>query len=116
MKILSAECYDGSHDIFELEVLHRLRDWNPKHKGYRHIPTLFDSFEHTGPNGHHLCLVLEPMGESLRTFGTLFAKDQIPSSIMQRFGQQLLLALDYAHQSGVIHTGMLIQNARVLGG
>ncbi|KAJ5710050.1 hypothetical protein N7493_009642 [Penicillium malachiteum] len=26
---------------------------------------------------------------------------------MQRFGQQLLLALDYAHESGVIHTAYM---------
>lgn len=106
--MLSAECYDGSQDIFELEVLERLRDSDPKHDGYRHIPKLVDSFNHLGPNGHHLCLVLEPMGENLSTFGTLFAKNQVPNSIMQRFGQQLLLALDYAHRSGVIHTGTLI--------
>lgn len=73
---------------------------------------LVDSFNHLGPNGHHLCLVLEPMGESLRSFGTLFANDQVPSSIMKRFGRQLLLALDYAHRSGVIHTGMPIQNRK----
>ena len=45
------------------------------------------------------------MGESLASFGTLFHKCQISSPIMQRFTRQLFLALDYAHCSGVIHTG-----------
>ncbi|KAJ5958103.1 uncharacterized protein N7479_005253 [Penicillium vulpinum] len=102
LKVLIAECYGGSQDIFELG----LRDSDPKHEGYRHIPTLFDSFRHLGPNCHHLCLILEPMRESLRTFGMLFANDQVPSSIVQRFGQQLLLAIDHAHRSGVIHTAL----------
>ncbi|CAG8897677.1 unnamed protein product [Penicillium egyptiacum] len=113
LKVLSAECYDGSQDISELEVLTRLRDSDPKHDGHRHIPMLVDSFKHLGPNGHHLCLVLEPMGENLRTFGTLFAKDQVPSSIMRRFGQQLLLASDYAHRSGVIHTDIQPRNIMI---
>ncbi|KAJ5724072.1 hypothetical protein N7488_002107 [Penicillium malachiteum] len=78
LKILTAECYDGSHDIFELEILKRLRNSDPKHKGYPYIPILVDSFEHIGPNGSHVCTVLEPMGESLKTFGTLFPH-QIPS-------------------------------------
>ena len=45
------------------------------------------------------------MGENFASFGTLFHKFQIPSPIMQRFTRQLFLALDYAHSSGVIHTG-----------
>ena len=105
MKILSAECYGDVEDIFELEVLERLHDADPEHPGFRYIPRLIDSFPHVGPNGSHVCLVVEPMGESLAGFGTLFHKFQIPSPIMQRFTRQLFLALDYAHCSGVIHTG-----------
>lgn len=105
LKVLSAECYGGSKDLFELEILQRVRESDPGHAGYPYVPTLVDSFEHVSTNGHHVCLVLEPMGESLASFGTLFEKCQVPSSIMQRFSKQLLLALDYAHRSGVIHTG-----------
>lgn len=83
----------------------RLRDSNPKHLGYQHISKLFGSFIHIGPNGRHICLVLEPMAESLASFGALFPKSQIPSNIVRRFTRQLLLALDYAHESGIIHTG-----------
>lgn len=105
LKILSAECYGGSVDMSELEVLKRLNDSNRDHPGCRYVSTLIDSFEHVGPNGCHKCLVLEPTGETLASFGTLFPKCQVPSRIMQRFTKQLLLALDYAHQSGIIHTG-----------
>lgn len=99
MKVLT-ECYGDVKDIFDLEVLERLRDADPEHPGFRYIPQLIDSFTHAGPNGSHVCLVVEPMGENFASFGTLF-----PSLIMQRFTSQLLLALDYAHRSGVIHTG-----------
>ena len=105
MKILSAECYGGSNDIFELEVLKHLNDSNPDHAGHRYVLKLVDSFVHAGPNGYHTCFVLEPMGETLASFGTLFPKCQVPSRIMQSFTKQLFLALDYAHQSRIIHTG-----------
>ncbi|KAE8356786.1 kinase-like domain-containing protein [Aspergillus coremiiformis] len=113
LKILSAECYGGSSDLFELEVLKRLQDFNPKDPGHRYIPTLVDTFEHVGPNGRHVCLVLEPMGETLASFGTLFSKCQIPAPIIQRFAKQLLLALDYAHRSGVIHGDIQPRNIMI---
>ncbi|KAK9367916.1 kinase-like domain-containing protein [Lipomyces kononenkoae] len=50
---------------------------------------------------------------SLTSFGTLFPKCQVPDPIMQRFTQQLLLALDYAHQSCVIHTDIQPRNIMV---
>ncbi|KAL4783991.1 kinase-like domain-containing protein [Aspergillus varians] len=113
LKFLSTECYSGAEDIFELEILKHLRDSNSEHPGYRYIPTLVDSFEHVGPKGRHTCLVLEPMGESLASFGTLFSKHQVPNPIMQRFTKQLLLALDYAHQSGIIHTDIQPRNIMI---
>ncbi|KKK25487.1 hypothetical protein ARAM_002071 [Aspergillus rambellii] len=57
--------------------------------------------------------VLEPMGETLASFGTLFPKGQVPSPIIQRFTKQLLLALDYAHRSGVIHTDIQPRNVMI---
>lgn len=45
------------------------------------------------------------MGESLSSFPTLWNPTVVPPRIAKRFTRQLLLALDYAHTSGVIHTG-----------
>ena len=105
LKVLSAECYGGFKDIYEREILEHLRGADPSHPGYAHISTLVDSFEHQGPNGTHVCLVFRVMGETLRSFGTWFKDHMIPNEIMRRFTIQLLLALDYAHDHGVIHTG-----------
>lgn len=105
LKVLSAECYGGSKDIYEREILEHLRDADPSHSGYAYIPTLIDSFEHDGPNGRHVCLVFRVMGETHRSFGTWFEDHMIPNEIMRRFTIQLLLALDYAHDHGVVHTG-----------
>ena len=105
MKVLSADCCSGKKYIFELEIMKHLRDTDPTHSGRQHISLLLDSLEHFGPYGRHVCLVLEPMTGDLSSFGTIFDACQVPSSLMRRFTRQLLLALDYAHQSSVIHTG-----------
>lgn len=46
------------------------------------------------------------MGETLRSFGAWFPEDMIPYPVMRRFAIQLVLALDFAHDHNVIHTGM----------
>lgn len=90
---------------FELEILKRLQDSNPAHPRYRYTPRLLDSFEHVGPNGRHVCLVFEPLVESFASFGTLFLKCQALNPLMQHFAKQILLALDYARECHIIHTG-----------
>lgn len=74
--------------------------------GYKYICHLVEDFELKGPNGNHVCLVLELMGENLRTFGVWFKEDMVPTPIMRKVTLQLVAALDYAHHSNVIHTGM----------
>ncbi|KAK3331548.1 kinase-like domain-containing protein [Apodospora peruviana] len=104
LKILSADCYGTDHDTFEREILVHLRNGGKEFLGYKYICHLLDDFSLQGPNGTHVCLVFELMGESLRTFGTLFPDDRLPNDVMRRFTIQLLLALDFAHDYNVIHT------------
>ncbi|KAJ5804403.1 uncharacterized protein N7518_000706 [Penicillium psychrosexuale] len=105
LKVLSAECYDGTQaPIFEREILTHLRNGDRNQLGYNHVCHLLDDFEHHGPNGTHVCLVFELMGETLRSFGAWFIESRFPNSVMRRFTIQLLLALDFAYEHHVIHT------------
>lgn len=107
--MLSAESYAEDHPIFEREILKHLRDDGDKEElGYAYICHLVDDFEHQGPNGTHVCLVFELMGETLRSFGAWFKDNQLPYPVIHRFTIQLLLALDYAHGCDIIHTGELV--------
>ncbi|KAK8863083.1 kinase-like domain-containing protein, partial [Apiospora arundinis] len=105
LKVLSAECYGSEKDILEREILRHLREGDQRLLGCSHICRLVDGFEHTGPNGKHVCLVFELYGETFRSFGTWFLESMIPGQVMRRITIQLLLALDYAHYVNVIHTG-----------
>lgn len=105
MKVLSAECYGGTKDLFELEILKYLTKKNPDHPGWKYVATLLDFFAHTGPNGQHICLVSQVMAESFQDFGKWFPKNRIPSPVVQRFTMQLLQGLEYSHGCGVVHTG-----------
>lgn len=106
LKILTASSYGAEKDIFERQILRHLREGDPDETGYDHICHLLDDFEHEGPNGRHVCLVFELMGETLQSFGAWFSESRIPEPVMRRFAIQLIIALDYAHDHNVIHTGM----------
>ncbi|KAL3435230.1 kinase-like domain-containing protein [Aspergillus tetrazonus] len=111
LKVLSAECYDGTQaPIFEREILRHLRNGDREQLGYNHVCHLLDDFEHSGPNGTHVCLVSEIMGETLRSFGAWFIESRISTLVMRRFTIQLLLVLDFAHDHNVVHTDIKPDN------
>ncbi|KAK8127201.1 kinase-like protein [Apiospora sp. TS-2023a] len=113
LKVLSAKCYGAEKDVYEREILHHLRDGDQDLMGYKFICHLEDEFEHKGPNGAHACLVFQLCGESLLSFGAWFKDCMIPTEVMRRITIQLLLALDYAHECGVIHTDIKASNILV---
>lgn len=106
LKVLSADSYGQDDPIFEREILAHLRAGNRKLMGYKYVCHLVDDFELKGPNGNHVCLVLELMGEDLGSFGVWFQGFMVPTTVMRKFSLQLVAALDFAHESNVIHTGM----------
>ncbi|KAH6622742.1 kinase-like domain-containing protein [Chaetomium tenue] len=110
LKVLSGECYYNGKPVFEREILRHLRDGDRSQRGYRHVCHLVDDFEHQGPNGKHVCLVFELMGETMTSFGAWFKDSEIPYPVMRRFAFQLVVALGYAHERGVIHTDIKPSN------
>ncbi|KAK4062901.1 hypothetical protein Trihar35433_8696 [Trichoderma harzianum] len=82
---------DQSHNHHgELQILQTItRNSDPAHLGHKHASHLLDSFYHEGPNGRHLCIVLELLGPKIssivsrrpnyRLDGKVSKKDGSPS-------------------------------------
>ncbi|KAK8059108.1 hypothetical protein PG996_009038 [Apiospora saccharicola] len=110
LEVLSAKCYGAQQDVYEREILRHLRDGDKDLMGYKFICHLEDESEHKGPNGTHACLVFQLCGERLLSFGAWFKDCMIPTEVMRRITIQLLLALDCAHECGVVHTDITASN------
>jgi serine/threonine-protein kinase SRPK3 len=87
---------------------------DPNHLGHGHIVALLDNFVHKGPNGEHLCLVMELLGESLASVRGRLEGSRFPISMVRIIARQTLLGLQYLHEScGVIHTGISLRTGHV---
>ncbi|RPB17997.1 kinase-like protein [Terfezia boudieri ATCC MYA-4762] len=92
----------------ELAILTTLSDYDVKHPGYSCALRLLDHFNHTGPNGTHLCLVTEVLGPSI---GDLLSppwrkfrdSTRYPTTVVREISKQALLALQHIHSAGVAH-------------
>lgn len=97
---MQADCSKGNR---ELEVLRYLSESKLPHPGKQCVIDLLDSFEHQGPNGTHLCLVLPVM---LSDCNELTVRGlQRNAAYMKKFSRDLTHGVDFLHASGLIHTG-----------
>ena len=106
LKILTADSYGREKDIYELSILRHIKTADPRHLGYKHVVRLLDDFRHPGPNGSHVCLVFEVMGENLVRLARRYRDQKLPVELVKQIARQLMLGLDYLHRScRVVHTG-----------
>jgi serine/threonine-protein kinase SRPK3 len=95
---------DNNRGPDELGIMTLLRD-GPRLLGKNHVCALLDSFVHQGPNGRHICLVLELLGISILDVYRSF-HGSLPLILVQRVAKHVLQGLQYMHECGVIHTGI----------
>ncbi|OJD22033.1 CMGC/SRPK protein kinase [Blastomyces percursus] len=81
-----------------------------KHAGKDLVRKIVDSFEVTGPNGVHQCLLYMPLGMSYTNFLKLFPDKMFPKDLVQKSIQFLLVAVAYLHQCEVVHTDISSNN------
>lgn len=108
LKILRSDCYDGNHDIFELEMLQHIeyKSSQSTRPGQNHVLPRLNHFRHEGDEGTHVCLVSPVSGHHLGLQTAKFEQSRIPVAVMKEVARQLLQGLDYLHQEcHIIHTG-----------
>ena len=78
--------------------------------GSCHCARLYDYFEHKGPNGNHVCMVFEVLGENLLKLIERYDYKGIPIPIVKSIAQQTLQGLAHIHSIDIIHTDLKPEN------
>jgi len=76
-----------------------------------HVVQLVDSFEHVGPNGSHICMVFEMLGDNLLTLIKYYNYRGVPVRLVQRLTKDILTGLAFLHtKCKIIHTDLKPEN------
>lgn len=75
------------------------------------VVRLVDSFEHKGPNGLHVCMVFEMMGDNLLTLIKYYNYRGVPMKLVQRLTRDMMEGLAFLHDKcQIIHTDLKPEN------
>lgn len=89
----------------ELRMYKRIEGAPQKHPGRKYVRSLLDSFDVSGPEDKHRCLVHSPLWESMLDFLFRNPLQRLPTPILAVTLHHLFLALDYLHtECKIIHT------------
>jgi len=81
-----------------------------QHPGYKHIPRFLDHFYHDSLNGRSLFLVLERLGPTAELVRCQATNWRLDLSLSRQISRQLILAVDYLHDRGIVHGDIHVGN------
>lgn len=95
--------------LHEIEVLTAIANGDPSNS--KCVIRLLDHFKHAGPNGQHLCLVFEFLGDSLLRLIRYSHYKGLELNKVREICRSILSGLDYLHRElGIIHSDLKPEN------
>lgn len=114
LKIVKSAKHYTETALDEIKLLEKIVKTNPSAPGRKYVVELLDHFIHHGPNGSHVCMVFEVLGENLLSMIKRYRNQGIPVHLVQQILYQVLMGLDYMHREcGIIHTDLKPENVLV---
>lgn len=114
LKVVKSAAHYTETAVDEIKLLEKVVKANPDAPGRKYIVELLDHFMHRGPNGLHVCMVFEVLGENLLSVIKRYRHQGIPIHLVRQIIHQVLMGLDYMHREcGIIHTDLKPENVLV---
>ena len=114
LKIVKSATHYTETAIDEIKLLERVSTAKPEAVGRNYVAQLLDHFTHRGPNGTHICMAFEVLGENLLSVIKRYKHRGIPTNIVKQITKQVLLGLEYLHtECNIIHTDLKPENVLV---
>ncbi|XP_030493415.1 uncharacterized protein LOC115709444 isoform X2 [Cannabis sativa] len=109
LKVQKSAAHYTEAAMDEISILKQIAEGDPEDQ--KCVVKLLDHFKHSGPNGQHVCMVFEYLGDNLLTLIKYSDYGGLPLHMVKEICYHILVGLDYLHrQLSIIHTDLKPEN------